>query len=412
MTAILVDGVSLPGTSSPTLTRIGYDGTANTYTGPASGGAAFDSHGVWGQMTRINVWEDGSPGAVWNTRCYTDTDTTNYGPVMVRIPRFLYWADKSNYSYTHGRYYIADPSMAGQVSIPRYSPSQDGAPHPLTDDDTHPLFIVDGEIVDYAYVSAFEGYLNSAAKIESTAGKTPSLFATNTLARTYAENRDLGWELMTIQAWSAIQALFMVEYARLDSQAAIGNGITGAAGVANTGATGSTGTDRGNATYGTTGNATTEMCYRGIENIFGNMQTVIDGLNVDSSLHAWIAPQSRNRSTYCYAWAQYETPYVDTETAWPYVSVLNGGSGGSYIMAPNRSSTSMPVWPNLPYTGGGSSSTYWCDKTWMAATGNNVLLAGGRYDDAAAAGMFAQRFTVVDTVMSGARLQYLPSAVD
>jgi len=385
--------------SSPTLTRIGHDGTNGTYTGPASGGTLFNSFGTWENMRRVNLWDDGTVTSTWGTRCYIDTNTGSLGQVMVQIPAFLCYMETYYYGSGEARFYIADMGDIGST-VTLHS----GLTHTLTEADTHQLFVVDGNYVDYAYVSAFEGYLNqNTIMIDSVAGVTPTTFETNTVARSYAEARDTGWELMNIQALSALQLLYIIEYASLNSQSAIGNGITGAGALANTGATGTTGTDRGNLSYGTTGNSTTAMSYRGIENLWGNQRTVIDGLNVNTSLAAWIAPQSRTRPTY-YQWADYASPYVS------YGTILNG-AGGSWIkaMIPTGIFGANTCY-FLPITGSGSASTYFCDETWMASTGNNVLVAGGLYNDGTAAGIFAQRYEVVDTVAEGARLQYIPSA--
>lgn len=380
--------------SSPTLTRIGQVGDAGSYTGPASAGALFDAWagGPWKGMQRCNVWDDGSLTSVHGTRCYTDTDVGTLGQSMVQIPAFLYFVDPSSTANTI-KFYIGLPSDIGswiQTSGGWYGYYQ------LSAADMHPLFVVDGTNVADAYVSTYEGYFNTTtAMIESKAGVAPSTFGTNTLAREYAENRGTGWELMTIQALSALQLLYIVEYASLNSQASVGNGFTGTT-LQNTGATGSTGTDRGNLTYGVTANATTAMSYRGVENLFGNMQTQIEGLNVDASQYAWVAPQSRTRPSY-YTWA-YVAPYVK------YSTILNGGAG-SFM----KTHCATPAYTFLPLAGAGNATTYCCDEIFEAAAGDNVLLSGGQYDDTTAAGIFAQRYTVVDTVASGARIQYLPS---
>ena len=62
----------------------------------------------------------------------------------------------------------------------------------------------------------------------------------------------------------------------------IGNGVTLDAAVHITGETSA----YGNATYGTAANQTTAMCYRGIENLLGNLSTFIDGINIDSYVPA------------------------------------------------------------------------------------------------------------------------------
>ncbi len=393
-----VIGVNWAGNaSSPTLTRIGIDGTHSTYTGPVSAGTPFNTFGPWAGMQRVNVYDDGTVTTNWGTRCYSDT-STNLGQVMVQIPQFLFFTDPSDYNGGQARYYIGETSDIGvTIQTTGIAPA-----HTMAQSDVHPLFNVDGNYVDYAYVSAFEGYWDpTTLMMDSVAGVPPTTFTTNTLARSYAEARDTGWELMNIQALSALQLLFIVEYATLNSQAALGNGIVSASGIANTGATGTPGTDRGNLSYGTTSNSTTAMSYRGVENLWGNLQNVVDGLNVDTSNYAWIAPQSRTRPTY-YEWELNASPYVKQSS-----TITNAGAGG-WMKRPNQTATGS--WNFLIGATGASSSTYFCNECWEATTGLLVLNQGGNYNDSTGAGLFAQRYTVTDATPAGARLQYLPSS--
>ena len=98
---------------------------------------------------------------------------------VVRIPKFYY---KRTYDGVKHEFWIADKPTAGFK--------------------VHPAFIRDGEVKDYIYVGA------------NKFGTSQTIDACRSTAQGYGA----GWGLIDIQTWSAIQMLWLVEYADTDSQ--------------------------------------------------------------------------------------------------------------------------------------------------------------------------------------------------
>jgi len=125
-----------------------------------------------------------------------------------------------------------------------------------------------------------------------TAGAQTPILLPMTEARTYAENVGSGWGLINVWTWSAIVLLQMVEHQTMNMQAVLGRGVsdlpTGDAvfgGRIN-------GYGSADATIGTNGtgmalgtNGQTPIVWRGIENLWGNIQTFVDGATADASDH-------------------------------------------------------------------------------------------------------------------------------
>lgn len=193
----------------------------------------------------------------------------------------------------------------------RFSIDGDGYPNwdisttPFDGASIHPAFIKNGEFVPYRYMSAFEGsmYDDSAGamvapadivtdlyaypdKMCSLAGEFPKTNETRAENRGMAAQRGTGWRQQDYDLTSAIQLLYLVEYADFNSQSMIGEGRTAMSGgtwVADSyiGKCGkSLGDGNGTASVGGNTNAA-YMTYRGIENLFGNVWKFLDGINAN-----------------------------------------------------------------------------------------------------------------------------------
>jgi len=223
-------------------------------------------------------------------------DDQSHGQVMVQIPKFWY-----RYSYASNTH------------------TWDIAASPVEGFTVHPAFIKDGDEVDYRYVGAYEGslYDDTAsamvgdADIEtnmyaagdvlcSISGEYPKTNETRAEFRAAASARGAGWRIMDYDLMSAVQLLYLVEYADFNSQDMIGNGRTmftngaweaanqgngkyiGACGYSNGDGNATNATDRAaelNISAIDTSQAAYQdyMTYRGIENLFGNTWNFIDG---------------------------------------------------------------------------------------------------------------------------------------
>lgn len=272
-------------------------------------GADFDKFSMYGGRKRCNVSDGGTINAYYGDEGYTE-DGSN-GQVMVYQPKFYYLVcpleydrQETGYGYhlRKANYYVSETQRAGFK--------------------LHPAFYdKNGNEVDYILMSAYEGciydtsanaYLKndeqvmdaSKDKFSSIAGARPASGVSQNLTRPnieqMAKNRGEGWHSFGIKTASMEQLLMIVEMGMMNLQTAIGQGVvnipwaTGSdttisyAGV--TGSTASFGNGTGRATETTTyegGVATkntadgkTSICYRGVENFWGNVWKFAYGVNI------------------------------------------------------------------------------------------------------------------------------------
>lgn len=355
----------------------------------------FDNIYPWAGMKRCVLTDSGEVVAYYGEPGFVEDGST--GQVMVRIPKFYYFAEKIDSVY---RWYI--------------SPN----PQPLFK--VHPAFIRNGVEKDCIYLSAYEGclydvsassYITNDAqvadftagtgdKLSSIAGVKPCSGATQQLtlpnARILAHNRGSGWELQDFLTVSAIQLLYLIEYANFNSQAQIGRGVVdktddGSTNMAvNTGATSSLGNASGKAS-GTDG--LVSVSYRGIENFWGNIWTWVDGLNIQADNKPWVADHSFASDTFT-------SPYT----------YLNGTLATTNGYAKDILFNSSIDCGFLPTVVGGSENSYLCDYCWSDA-GNRVAMLGGRWNAGFYAGALCWYLAYPSSSRSryiGARLLYVP----
>ena len=255
-------------------------------------GAAFDAVKAFGGRKRCNVANDGTVNAYYGEAGYSETGSN--GQVMVEQPKFYYKVVPLELEKVEGgkgfhmrkvRYYVSDTKKAGFK--------------------LHPAFIQDGVEKNFIYLSAYEGstfdtdagvynttdaqtvdwtndLLASIAGAKPTSGLTQG-GATRNGFRTIAAKRGAGWSQQTVQAATATELLFLVEYASFNMQSKIGVGVTNKTDDGTTSMTEITGytANLGNAT-GSVNNPDgwNIVTYRGEENFFGNIWKWIDGINI------------------------------------------------------------------------------------------------------------------------------------
>lgn len=299
------DGTIGGGGSSPSVSGLEYgvewDVANSTFTRLASAvgmtkGANFNSVYPWSGMRRCNLTDAGVVTAYIGDSNYAVNGSN--GQVMVEIPKFYYKTVPVTYTMegvqvkpTKVQYYISDTKLAGYK--------------------LHPAFLRNGEVLDYVYVGAYEAtvydasasayvhdfafdaandILASVANYKPVSGKNATF--TRAIARQMARRRGQGWEIQDFLTTSAIQMLILVELASFDVQTEIGQGVTtktddGTNNMAeNTGYTGPT-----TGEYNTSSSTYKAVCYRGIENLWGNIWKWIDGINIQNAGlgYAWIA---------------------------------------------------------------------------------------------------------------------------
>ena len=220
------------------------------------------------------------------------------GQVMVEIPKFYM---RQEYANNKIRWAISAQQLAGFQ--------------------LHPAFFKDGVEVNYRYYSAFEGSMYDASTGAMTAKESihVNLYATGdkfcSVAGQWPKTgemwseydsgsgaRGAGWRNIDFALNSAVQLLYLIEYASFQSQAMIGAGRTNLNHASNTWVAdsyiGQTGLSikNGNTTasvqLGTTlGVLTDYMTYRGIENWYGNVWKDLSFIAWDGRWTGTTAPQ-------------------------------------------------------------------------------------------------------------------------
>lgn len=193
------------------------------------------------------------------------------GQVMVEIPKF-YWRTS----------YVA-PIHTWEISE-----------HPRSGFHVYPDFIKDGKEVEYRYVSAYEAYRNSSGVLSSVSGVYPTTNRRRDQFRADAESRGQGWRQLTWSQWSCINLLMLIEYGDFDFKRddRLTNGRTNLSGgsfvegeyITRTGLSNELGNLSGGVSLGgEEGWSTDFSSYRGIENHFGHIWKILDGLTVDAT---------------------------------------------------------------------------------------------------------------------------------
>jgi len=354
--------------------------------------AHASQHAPWSGMRRCNLWDDGTPTAYYGDRCYTDTDVANMGQAMVQIPKFWYTTNHGGGVYI---WYISD---TGADALPA------GADHAWA---VHPAFLRDGATKSYIYLGAYEGYLNGT-KLESRAGYQPKDSLTRAQFRTSARLRKDSsgttanyWEIPDYNTISAIDLLYLVEYGRFNSSLVLSAGVSNLTqGVVNksctTGHTTSLGNTSGDVPFTAETQAVTThaMSYRGIENFYGNIGCVIDGIKIQANYKLWVADHDFNDDV-----ASFTHPYVDS------TCVLFATDG---YAADISTSASQDYGFLASSVTSGSASAKLCDYYFMA-TGNLSMRHGGGWWYGDFNGMFTnQGCTIANYDVSiGSRLMYI-----
>lgn len=370
-------------------------------------GADFDKFSMYGGRKRCNVSDGGTINAYYGDEGYTE-DGSN-GQVMVYQPKFYYLVcpleydrQETGYGYhlRKANYYISETQRAGFK--------------------LHPAFYdKNGNEIDYILMSAYEGciydtsanaYLKndeqvmdvSKDKFSSIAGARPASGVSQNLTRPnieqMAKNRGEGWHSFGIKTASMEQLLMIVEMGMMNLQTAIGQGVvnlpwttgsdTTSSYAGATGSTASLGNGTGRATETTTyegGVATkntadgkTSICYRGVENFWGNIWKFAYGINfyceVGKPFLGYVCKD------FNYAESKRTDNYENIGFALPsengYVSAMGYSTNYDWLFLPSevKGNSSLPV-----------GDYYYQNNTW---DGYRIPPLGGCWDSGSIAGGF------------------------
>lgn len=394
-------------------------------------GADFDKFSMYGGRKRCNVSDGGTINAYYGDEGYTE-DGSN-GQVMVYQPKFYYLVcpleydrQETGYGYhlRKANYYISETQRAGFK--------------------LHPAFYdKNGNEVDYILMSAYEGciydtsanaYLKndeqvmdaSKDKFSSIAGARPASGVSQNLTRPnieqMAKNRGEGWHSFGIKTASMEQLLMIVEMGMMNLQTAIGQGVvnlpwttgsdTTSSYAGATGSTASLGNGTGRATETTTcegGVATkntadgkTSICYRGVENFWGNIWKFAYGINfyceVGKPFLGYVCKD------FNYAESKRTDNYENIGFALPsengYVSAMGYSTKYDWLFLPSevKGNSSLPV-----------GDYYYQNNTW---DGYRIALLGGGWNSGSNAGGFCWRLNYGVGYRYrdiGGRLVYVPT---
>lgn len=394
-------------------------------------GADFDKFSMYGGRKRCNVSDGGTINAYYGDEGYTE-DGSN-GQVMVYQPKFYYLVcpleydrQETGYGYhlRKANYYVSERQRAGFK--------------------LHPAFYdKNGNEVDYILMSAYEGCIYDTSanaymlndeqvmdaskdKFSSIAGARPATGVSQNMTRPnieqMAKNRGEGWHSFGIKTASMEQLLMIVEMGMMNLQTAIGQGVvnipwttgsdTTSSYAGATGSTASLGNGTGRATETTTyegGVATkntadgkTSICYRGVENFWGNIWKFAYGINfyceVGKPFLGYVCKD------FNYAESKRTDNYENIGFALPsengYVSAMGYSTNYDWLFLPSevKGNSSLPV-----------GDYYYQNNTW---DGYRIARLGGTWYSGSNAGGFCWRLD--DGVGGrargiGGRLVYVPT---
>ena len=396
----------------------------NTFTRIA-GAASRTAGDGFGGRRRCNLTDDGVVVAYYGDPAFSTTGfltkevtiNSNTYPVgtkvqvMVEQPKFYYKVIpliletlERGGLIRKARYYVSD-SMKQGFKI-------------------HPAFVRNNIEVNNIYLSAFEGtiydtsaskyILNDAQVLDANVDLLCSISNAKPMSgisqilyrgifRQLATNRGLGWGISTIQARSASQLLFMIEYASFNSQDFIGAGNCnkvegGGENLSeNTGATMVLGNKSGTII---SKEGVQLVSYRGEENLWGNIWEFLDGINVNkissSKVNIYIS----------------DNDFKDNVSSYPYklVNITPGTTSGFisaftyyeefdwlFIAGEATGNSSFPV--------GDLGCSFTPNNRWIIPT------FGGRWNYGTQCGIFAQNMWNEDKITSAyinGRLLYMP----
>ena len=409
----LVCGVLWNRTStSPTLSRIDENGDAISPTT-----LSFNKHPLWGNIRRCTL--DASGNASYGTNAKGDGLTLTSDYCMVEIPGCYAGSFREgNYqglllgtrpfesdyvtSVWHPAFYRRDRTgvKSPKLYLGAYEASDNGGT--VSADATTAT----------RYATSWTGLkLTSKSGVAPLTGHDTS--GTMAQFETAANSIGTNWGIQSFWTQCLLQSLFYIEYASFNSQSALAPGRTKAENTT------ALATGQGNALMGTngTGGGTDQqaVCYRGIENPWGNIWKFIIGFNsVDAAYNVM-----KRDGTGALAAILTAGNYEQTSGVTPLngTSNISGTDGGNYChgYASDLVFSDPLKLAFIPSALSGSESTYLTDyfyshKAGISQTG--CLLAGGRWDHAGSAGVGSLR--AMDAAASsvypsvGARLEFIP----
>ena len=179
--------------------------------------------------------------------------------------------------------------------------------------------------------------------------------------RTLAQANGKGYEQFAFYQLVFLQAMYVLKYGNLDSQTAIGKGLTGGS-YTNTGTTNGKGID-----FGST-DATLQMRFQYLEDFYGNKRQWIDGVQSGGSSNIMTTTDNFNDER-----KDYKSYPIDfSGTIYSYANKVQGISELGFIIK----------------KGNASQTTYFCDYQDVSGELTKISSFGGCFNDSDSAGVF------------------------
>lgn len=349
--------------------------TAVTYTGdcagftPATMGDSFN----WGSWADKWPFNEIKPCLVKNRAVVGYLNPNNYLEFEDGTPADIVSGDAGDCMVEFPKMYLGMSTDAQGLTT--VTITNDETVEGVYDD----AFVYKGTSYSKFYVGAFKGYvLNN--KLRSLSGKSPTVSKTIGAFRTDAQANGEGYEQTQWYQLMLRQALYILLFKNLNSQAALGAGVTDASSKTNTGGSNSNGVN-----YGSTSASVQVKCL-GIEDFWGNIFEWVDGI------------ATKNYTAYTA-----NGNYNDNCDGYTAVKTIESKISGYMSKAQGTRRLGFAPLQTL-----GSASTYYCDNTYMNVS-NSVWVAcfGGYWTIDASAGTFllTVNFSTSNSITNiGARL--------
>ena len=194
----------------------------------------------------FNLLADGQPAAL---RGYFDT--------MIEFGKMFYRISQDDH-YTYVEVTDSDKSLA--------------------DGFTDYAFSYKGKVRDKFYIGAYLGHIDREGKLRSVVGQIPTGDKTLGAFRTAAQKNGDGYEILPFNKLTLLQVLYLIRYKSLNSQEALGKGLTDSGEYGRTGDT-----DERGLYYGEQDAETRVKCH-GIEDFWGNKLQWVDGFITNNKI--------------------------------------------------------------------------------------------------------------------------------
>lgn len=237
-----------------------------------------------------------------------------------------------------------------------------------------------------AYIASGEGDL-TVSQIRSISGAMPLVECTLTNLINGAHDHGSRYEIMGFYQWAYIQALYVMKYGNLNSQAALGKGYVNGDSAQVTGAT-----NRSGLCYGNPNSDTDRVKLFGLEDVWGNVYQQICGLYSNTNKNLLTTTDNFSANTSSSAW-EYSIGSGVTSNINGYMTESQGNNTGGFI--------------TKSYSGG-SSTTYYSDISQFYS--NSFPIVGGNWTNGDSAGIFRCNISnslSYTSIYIGTRIMYL-----